>query len=226
MAKIRLKNAGKWVAGLIRVIGGTLRFRVINHANMEAGSDRRHIWVFWHNRMFLIPWIRQNMFPGQSGGFLTSPSGDGAIIADACSDFGLKPVRGSSSRGGAKAMMEMAELLKSGHDLGITPDGPRGPRYRMNMGVIKLAQLTGAMVLPVHVRYDRAVRFKTWDGFLLPLPFSGVEIEFGPSFVLPRRMSEEQCEAERLKLEGVMIEGTHEVALPPARNAERLDERA
>lgn len=208
MAKIRLKNAGRLLAGLIRGIADTMRFRIINRAAMEAGGDRRHIWVFWHNRMFLVPWIRQNMFPGQPGGFLTSPSGDGAVIADACSDFGLKPVRGSSSRGGAKAMMEMAELLKTGHDLGITPDGPRGPRYRLNMGVIKLAQLSGAMLLPVHVRYDRSFRFKTWDGFLLPMPFSSVEIEFGPSFVLPRRMTDEQCEAERVKLERIMIEGT------------------
>lgn len=210
MAKIRLKNAGRLVAGLIRGIADTMRFRIINRADMEAGGDRRHIWVFWHNRMFLVPWIRQNMFPGQPGGFLTSPSGDGAVIADACSDFGLKPVRGSSSRGGAKAMMEMAELLKSGHDLGITPDGPRGPRYRLNMGVIKLAQLSGAMLLPIHVRYDRSFRFKSWDGFLLPMPFSHAEIEFGPSFVLPRRMTEEQCEAERLKLERIMIAGTGE----------------
>lgn len=210
MAKIRLKNAGRLVAGIIRGVADTMHFRVINRADMAAGSDRRHIWVFWHNRMFLVPWIRQNMFPGQPGGFLTSPSGDGAVIADACSEFGLKPVRGSSSRGGAKAMMEMAELLRTGHDLGVTPDGPRGPRYRLNMGVIKLAQLTGAMLLPVHVRYDKAVRFKTWDGFLLPLPFSRVEIEFAPSFVLPRRMSEEECEAERVKLERIMIEGTGE----------------
>ena len=208
--KIRLKNPGKPVAWLIRAIGNTLKYRVINNARMESGGERRHIWVFWHNRMFLIPWIRQNMFPGQPGGFLTSPSGDGEVIAQACSDFGLKPVRGSSSRGGAKAMMELAELLKTGHDLGITPDGPRGPRYKLNMGVIKLAQLTGAMILPVHVRYDNAFRFKTWDGFLLPKPFSGVEIEFGPSFVLPRRMTEEECEARRVELERVMIAGTGE----------------
>ena len=210
MAKIRLKNPGKPVAWLIRTIGNTLKYRVINHAGMVAGSDRRHIWVFWHNRMFLIPWMRQNFFPGQPGGFLTSPSGDGEIIAQACSDFGLKPVRGSSSRGGAKAMMELAELLKTGHDLGITPDGPRGPRYRMNLGVIKLAQLTGAMILPVHVRYEKAVRLKTWDGFLLPVPFSGVEIEFASPFTLPRRMTEEECEQRRVELECLMIAGTRE----------------
>ena len=210
VAKIRLKNPGRPVAWLIRAIAGTLRYRVINRAGMEHGTDRRHIWVFWHNRMFLIPWIRQALFPGQSAAFLTSPSGDGQIIAEACSQFGLKPVRGSSSKRGAQAMIELADLIKSGHDIGITPDGPRGPRYKLNMGVIKLAQLTGAMLLPVHVRYDKAIRFKTWDGFLLPMPFSGVEIEFGPSYTLPRRMTEAECEQQRAELERILREGTKE----------------
>ena len=210
MAKIRLKNPGKLVARLIRAIAGTLRFRIINDAELSYPTDKRHIWVFWHNRMFLIPWLRENLIPGQEGAFLTSPSGDGSIIADACSDFKLKPVRGSSSRRGAQAMVELAHYVKTGHDIGITPDGPRGPRYHMNLGVIKLAQLTGAELMPVHVRYDRAIRFKTWDGFLLPVPFSGVEIEFGKPFSVPRRMTDEQCEAERLKLEQMLVAGTHE----------------
>jgi len=210
MAKIRLKNPGKLVARLIRAIAGTLRFRIINDAELTYPTDKRHIWVFWHNRMFLVPWLRENLIPGQEGAFLTSPSGDGSIIADACSDFKLKPVRGSSSRRGAQAMVELAHYVKNGHDIGITPDGPRGPRYHMNLGVIKLAQLTGAELMPVHVRYDRAIRFKTWDGFLLPVPFSGVEIEFGKPFSVPRRMTEEECEAERLQLEQILVSGTHE----------------
>jgi Kdo2-lipid IVA 3' secondary acyltransferase len=210
MAKIRLKNPGKLVARLIRAIAGTLRFRIINHAELTYPTDKRHIWVFWHNRIFLVPWLRENLIPGQEGAFLTSPSGDGSIIADACSDFKLKPVRGSSSRRGAQAMVELAHYVKNGHDIGITPDGPRGPRYHMNLGVIKLAQLTGAELMPVHVRYDRAIRFKTWDGFLLPVPFSGVEIEFGKPFSVPRRMTEEECEAERLRLEQLLVAGTHE----------------
>ena len=210
MAKIRLKNPGRPVAWLIRAIGDTLRYRVKNHAGLAFPTDERHIWVFWHNRMFLIPWLRENLIPGQEGAFLTSPSGDGQIIAEACADFKLKPVRGSSSRRGAQAMVELANYVKSGHDIGITPDGPRGPRYAMNMGVIKLAQLTGGRLMPVHVRYDRAVRLPTWDGFLLPLPFSSVEIEFGEPFTVPRRMTEDECEHQRAELERILREGTHE----------------
>ena len=208
--KIRIKQPGRIVAWLIRTIAGTLRYRVVNNEGMFYPGDVRHLWVFWHNRMFLIPWLRQNLFPGQLGAFLTSPSGDGQIIAEACSEFGLKPVRGSSSRRGAQAMIEMAQMIKAGYDIGITPDGPRGPRYQLNMGVIKLAQLTGAMILPIHVRYDRAIKFKTWDGFQLPLPFSGVEIEFALPINVPRRMTEEECEQQRLAIEQIMFAGTGE----------------
>lgn len=210
MAKIRLKNPGKPVAWLIRAIGSTLRYRIVNGAGLAYPTEERHIWVFWHNRMLLIPWLREALIPGQEGAFLTSPSGDGEIIAQACSDFKLKPVRGSSSRRGAQAMVELANYVKSGHDIGITPDGPRGPRYHMNMGVIKLAQLTGGKLMPVHMRFEKAYRFPTWDGFLLPLPFSTVEIEFAEPITVPRRMTEEECEHQRAELERIMREGTGE----------------
>lgn len=210
MAKIRLKNPGRPVAWLIRVIGNTLRYRIVNRAGLAFGTEERHIWVFWHNRMFLIPWLREALIPGQEGAFLTSPSGDGEIIAQACSDFKLKPVRGSSSRRGAQAMIELAKHIKSGHDIGITPDGPRGPRYKMNMGVIKLAQLTGAKLMPVHMRFDCALRLKTWDGFRLPWPGSEVEVEFAEPFTVPRHMTEEECEHHRVELERIMREGTGE----------------
>lgn len=107
-------------------------------------------------------------------------------------------------------MIELANYVKNGHDIGITPDGPRGPRYQMNMGVIKLAQLTGAKLMPVHMRFDRAFRLRTWDGFMLPLPFSGVEIEFAEPYTVPRRMTDEECERQRAELERLMREGTGE----------------
>ena len=210
MAKIRLKHPGKPVAWLIRAICNTLRVRIINHAGIAYPTAERHIWVFWHNRMFLMPWLRETVIPGQEGAFLTSPSGDGQVIAEACADFKLKPVRGSSSRRGAQAMIELANYVKTGHDIGITPDGPRGPKYHMNIGVIKLAQLTGGKLMPVHIRFDKAYKFPTWDGFLLPLPFSKVEVELCEPYTVPRRMTEEECEAQRVSLEQIMIEGTRE----------------
>ncbi len=210
MAKIRLKNPGKPIAWLIRAICETLRFRVVDHSGIPGQDMDQRTWIFWHNRMFIFPWLHQNLFPGRGGAVLTSASGDGQIIADVCADFGFFPVRGSSSRRGAQALMALADCVKAGHDIGVTPDGPRGPRYRMNMGVIKLAQLTGGKLMAVHVRYDRALRLPTWDGFQIPLPFSGVEIEITSPFTVPRRMTEEECEQQRAELERRMIAGSGE----------------
>jgi lysophospholipid acyltransferase (LPLAT)-like uncharacterized protein len=210
MAKIRLKNPGAAIAWLIRTVCGTLRFRVIDHAGITYPATQQRTWIFWHNRMFIFPWLHSSLLPGRGGVVLTSVSGDGQIIADVCSRFGFEPVRGSSSRRGAEALMALADCVKSGTDIGITPDGPRGPRYKMNMGVIKLGQLTGGLLMPVHVRFDHAIRLPTWDGFLLPLPFTGVEIEIAQPITLPRRMTEEECERQRAALERMMIEGNGE----------------
>ena len=143
------------------------------------------------------------------GGILASPSADGQIIADFCSEFGLMPVRGSSSRPmqGMSALIYMAEKIREGYGIGITPDGPRGPRHVMQPGIIKLAQLTGALVVPLHVRYSRAIHFPTWDRFMLPLPFSTVKVIYDAPHVVPRRMTEDEFEHHRASIERVMVEG-------------------
>ena len=210
MAKIRLKHPGRPVAWLIRAIADTMDFRVINRAGYDPHTLAPVIWVFWHNRMFLIPWLFHGLTAGRPGSALTSPSGDGGVIADVCAEFGINAVRGSSSRRGMQAVRELADLIARGHVIGITPDGPRGPKYQLNMGVIKLAQLTGAPVMPVHIRFTRALKFPTWDKFTLPLPFSEAEITFDALRRIPRRLNDEECEAERADLERTMVAGTGE----------------
>ena len=204
MAKIRLKNPGKIIALFIRSIAATLDVAMVNTGAADYRNHGPLIWVFWHNRMLLMPWMHQNLFPGEGGAILCSPSGDGQIIADVCERFGFTAVRGSSSRRGAQALVELANQTKIGKDIGITPDGPRGPVYRMHPGVIKLAQLTGAPMLPLHVTYSRAISMPTWDKFLLPLPFAKVRLEIAPCISVPRRMTEAECEAHRLHLERMM----------------------
>lgn len=208
--KIRLKHPGRPIAWLMRAIADTLQFRVINRADYVPQRDAPIIWVFWHNRMFLIPWLFHGLTAGRPGTALTSPSGDGAVIADVCAEFGINTVRGSSSRRGMQAMRELADVIGQGHVIGITPDGPRGPKYNLNMGVIKLAQLTGAPVMPVHIRFSRTLKFPTWDQFNLPLPFSEIEITFDALRRIPRKATEEECERERADLERTMIGGTGE----------------
>jgi len=207
VAKIRLKNPGKIIALFIRSIATTLDVKMVNTGDVEHREGHPLIWVFWHNRMLLMPWMHEDLYPRAGGAILCSPSGDGQIIADVCSRFGMTPVRGSSSRRGAQALVELAHQVKLGKDIGITPDGPRGPVYRMHSGVIKLAQLSGAPLLPLHVTYERAIRMPTWDEFMLPLPFSKVRLEIARRITVPRRMTEAECEAQRLNLENIMRAG-------------------
>lgn len=206
MAKIRIKNLGRIVAWLIRGIGATLRFEVEDRAGAFDSKRPGWIWAFWHNRMFVIPYVHEHWFAHIPGAILSSPSGDGQIIADACAQFGFEAARGSSSKPqkGLGALIMLAEKVSEGRDVGITPDGPRGPIYQIQPGIIKLAQLTGGTIVPVRVMYSRALRFKTWDQFLLPLPFSTVRVVFEAPMTVPRRLTEEEFEAQRSRLESVL----------------------
>ncbi len=206
MARIRIQNLGKAVAWLIRAIGRTLTFEVEDRAGVFDARRGGTIWAFWHNRMFVIPYLHDLWFPHIPGAILSSPSGDGQIIADACAEFGFEAARGSSSKPqkGLAALILLAEKVAEGRDVGITPDGPRGPIYQIQPGIIKLAQLTGGTIVPVRVLYTRAMRFRTWDQFLLPLPFSRVKVIFEPTVNVPRRMTEEEFEQHRARLEATL----------------------
>ncbi|HCN76361.1 MAG TPA: hypothetical protein DIT13_04090 [Verrucomicrobiales bacterium] len=206
MAKIRIQGLGKLVALLIRCVGATLRFEVEDRADAFDRARPGWIWAFWHNRMFVIPYIHDRWFAHIPGAILSSPSGDGQIIADACGEFGFEAARGSSSKPqkGLGALIMLAEKVKEGRDVGITPDGPRGPCYRLQPGILKLAQLTGGVIVPVRVEYCRALRFKTWDRFMLPLPFSRVKVVFEPVVTIPRRLDEADFEKQRLGLQEVL----------------------
>lgn len=203
--KIRFKHTGRILAKLIRLVAETLTFEMVDNALILPQRSRPPlIWTFWHNRMFLIPYMHQLWVPDMPGCILSSPSGDGQIIADVCSEFGLKPVRGSSSRKGLSALITLADLVREGYDVGITPDGPRGPCYHLNPGPLKLAQLTGALVLPMHVQYDRPWMLKTWDRFQIPRPFSKVRIILDTPMPIPRRMTEDDFEQKRQEIEHIL----------------------
>ncbi len=173
------EKIGKAVGVLMRVIGWTLKFKVEDRARLLDPSFKEPlIWTFWHNRMFVVPLLRLRHTPHRTGAALTSGSRDGAIVAAVMRAFGQKAVRGSSSRRGAAAVRELAGTLEAGEDVAVSPDGPRGPRYTVGPGVVFLAQQTGAAILPVHVEYSRAVRLRSWDGFMIPLPFAEVRVVF------------------------------------------------
>ena len=118
--------------------------------------------------------------------------------------FAVEPVRGSSSRRGPQALREMVSWSERGHDLAITPDGPRGPRYKVQEGVISTAQLTGLPIVPVSYHLNWKIQFKSWDRFQLPLPFARCQVIAGEIVRVPREASDADRETLRQKLEQTM----------------------
>jgi hypothetical protein len=116
----------------------------------------------------------------------------------------MEAVRGSSSRRGSRSLLELVRLIRSGRDIAITPDGPRGPRYSLGPGIILLAQTTGARIIPAHASFSRCVRMKTWDGFIIPLPFSKVSVTIGKALNIPGELTGEEFEEKRKNLEDLL----------------------
>lgn len=132
---------------------------------------------------------------------LVSASKDGALLAAVLGTFGVAQVRGSSSRRGPQALLELTSRAELGYDLAVTPDGPKGPRYVVQKGVIALAQVTGLPIIAVTCNTQRKICLKSWDGFQIPLPFSRCELILNRPIIVPREASEPKREALRLELE-------------------------
>jgi len=194
---------------ILRLLFGTLRFRIHDRAGLLAAPPEKPLlWAFWHNQILISPYFWERFFPERRGAALASQSKDGEIIAAIIRCFGLRPIRGSSSRGGTRALVEMRRALAEGFDIAITPDGPRGPCYRVNPGVVKLAQSTGGLVLPLHIAYSRCWRLKSWDGFMIPKPFATVDVTLDALHQIPATTTEEEFEAQRLLLENLLRQTT------------------
>ena len=220
---IVVPNQPKWhqrlVAFLIylleRAITCTLRIRWDDRAGINSGNVRGPvIYCIWHNRLALcmLIWRRyvRRHHPGNGLAALISASKDGALLAATLEQFDVQPVRGSSSRRGAQALVELTSSLERGLNVAITPDGPRGPGYRVQPGVAALAQVTGAVVIPAAYHASRKLRLKSWDRFQIPLPFARCEITFGPPLTCPRDATEEQRETFRAQLEDALRDITRD----------------
>lgn len=184
---------GPWLAyWTIRLLGWTIRFKVVNPEipNSLLKQGRLAIGAFWHGRLLMMPHLRaiyrEYGERGRKMSFLVSSHRDGQVIGKAIERFGFLPILGSTTRGGYMAVQQILKAMKEGYDLAIVPDGPRGPRCRVQNGVIELAKLTGRPIVPVSFSASRKKIFKTWDRFLLPYPFSkGVFIWGEPLYVDP-----------------------------------------
>jgi lysophospholipid acyltransferase (LPLAT)-like uncharacterized protein len=191
---------------LLRLWERTLRYTVEDRANvLNRPTDKAGIGAVWHNRLLILPMVLRRFLPDRRGAALISASRDGAWIAELVKKVGFDAVRGSSSRQGVAAVLQMAEVLAAGRDVVIAPDGPRGPAYQIGQGVIFLAQQSGVPVFPVHLEYSSYWRVKSWDRFFLPRPFAKVRVIFGPPHEVAQTSTDDEFEAERLRLENAMM---------------------
>jgi lysophospholipid acyltransferase (LPLAT)-like uncharacterized protein len=145
-------------------------------------KGERMIVAFWHGRLLLMPFL----YPGHSGTILISQHRDGEYITRIAGRLGLRVVRGSATRGGARAFKQLIQSLRDGSHVAITPDGPKGPKGRVKSGVIELARLTGMPILPVAFGAWPRTILRSWDDFLVPHPFGrGVYVWGEPIYVPP-----------------------------------------
>ncbi len=199
--KTRLKwwLVGRLGKGLIDLICSTMRIQVVDFEKVRAEVEsRRFILAFWHSRILMISY----QYRGWGAAILVSGSDDGEIIAQILQRQGHRTIRGSTSRNAVRALASLIRVVKEeGRPGGVVPDGPRGPRFKVQPGVITLAKKTGYPVVPVTYSAKRLKIFASWDRFLLPYPFTDSCVMYGTPVSVPGNTDEEAQEVYRVRLE-------------------------
>jgi len=208
----RRKLAAALIFQVMRICIKSWRSRWQN-AFVHVPGSGPVIFCVWHNRLALAiasyKFTRTN-WPGDGLAAMISASRDGGLIANVVERFGLQPIRGSSSRRGPQALLEATSWVKKNYNIAITPDGPRGPRYKIQMGIIDLARITGCPIIPTSHDAHWKIRLRSWDRFQIPLPFSRCELRFGLPIHVPRDASDAERERLRQHLEHAMLAITTE----------------
>lgn len=206
---------GKAAGRLMQAWCATLRFEIIDRCRLTTpgGIPGPVIYCLWHGNGFTLPaaWQR-SCGKHRRAVVLASASHDGAALARAVRIFGIGSIRGSSSRRGVAALIGLRKTLRANIDTCITPDGPRGPRHVVQAGIVKLAETSGAPVVPIHVEYASAWHLKSWDRFAIPKPCSRVRVIFDEALAVPAGLSKDDFETWRRRLETTMVRG----AEPPS----------
>jgi lysophospholipid acyltransferase (LPLAT)-like uncharacterized protein len=189
-------------ATFIRCLRATVRIRFHGDERIREWerTGTHFILAFWHRHLLLMPYA----YRGERISVLVSQSRDGELIARTVARLGIDSSRGSSSRGGIAGMRSLLRKAAEGWDIAFTPDGPRGPLREVQPGVILAAASTGLPILPVAIAASRAKLLRSWDRFMIPLPFSKVHVVYGEPLAVERRGDLEQAAAElKRRLDGV-----------------------
>lgn len=193
---------------LINLIGWTAHFEVVGWENHEKAEENGGlpIYVFWHDRIFLTTyWWRKRRIV-----VMTSQSFDGEYIARFIQRFGYGAVRGSSTRGGVGAIVEMVRLMRAGCTTAFTIDGPKGPRHIAKMGAVLLAKKSGQPIVPVTMALDRYWTTPSWDLFQIPKPFARARVYVAPPIYVPANADEATLTAKRNELQQTLDDLNHQ----------------
>ncbi|MEC9492871.1 lysophospholipid acyltransferase family protein [Flexistipes sp.] len=188
---------------IIRIYSWTLRFNAV-YLSDEFNNNKKKVFAFWHGQLLPSVLFYKNT---QTVG-IVSKSKDGDIADFFLKKLGYKTVRGSSSRGGSEALMNAANLMEKGFNAAVTVDGPKGPKFSVKPGVMYLAKKTRGEIIPVVCSVKWYKRFSSWDNFILPAPFSKINIYFGKNVQVAESMDRETINSEIKTLRKEMLELT------------------
>jgi lysophospholipid acyltransferase (LPLAT)-like uncharacterized protein len=188
---------------LLRALCNTIRFRFEDESGMKDAIDRPvYIVAFWHNRLLLIPYLYEQFCKGYTSVAFISSSRDGQLISRVVGRFGIQTAEGSTSKNGARAALQVIHSAQNRDrlDIAITPDGPRGPRYQLQPGVLQLAQLTGRPIVALTFHLEYKWELNSWDKFQIPMPFTRCLVVLRKPVEVPRKATKEELEALRQQL--------------------------
>ena len=174
-------SAARVLAGpAFRALAASWRIRTVDEERWRPLYQARtpHVFLLWHEVLLPLLWQHRR----QSIAIVVSEARDGQYLADFAASLGYRAVRGSSTRGAARALLGAVRELQAGYAVAFTPDGPRGPRREMKPGVVAAAQRGGGIIVPLHAEADRAWRLDSWDKFMIPKPGARVRIAYGRPF--------------------------------------------
>ncbi|HBI44801.1 MAG TPA: hypothetical protein DDY78_18395 [Planctomycetales bacterium] len=198
-----------WVTGfliacVIRLAARTMRYRIAGPDAVAHPADphtARHIYAFWHESILAMVGLKIAIR------VLIGRHADGELIAQVCCRLGIQVVRGSTTRGGSTALLELVQGGKAAH-MAMTPDGPQGPRRRVQLGVVALASLTGLPIVGFGAGFSRAWRARSWDRFALPRPWSTINLVATPVLRVPASLDRDGLECYRRLLEESLLNAT------------------
>ena len=197
--------AARAVVFLGRLLMASWRTSLVDEAGILREGSQPLIFCCWHNRLALSMVAYQRYAAKHRTAktlvAMISASRDGGFLSEVLKRFEVLAVRGSSSRRGQQAFLEASRWIEKGHDVAITPDGPRGPRYVAKEGAVSLSQITGVPIVPVEIRIHGKARLRSWDAFQIPLPFARCHLRFCEPIYVDRNTSGEQREEIRKTIE-------------------------